>query len=229
MNLQFDSIGELEQFLMFAAHIGRAFATAPAAEHQMDQPTVSENGGSTEPESPPLGDQAGEDTDGAAAATGAPSEPVKRKRRTKAEMEAAARAVADARAADPETTEGNAAQAAPAEIPMPPADYLKQLQTEPESAESNPNPFAQAPAIQAILDAPTHAASLAAAAAAMQKPLDELPVVTSLQHLQECQQFIQKHGMPKYSESFRDGLTANIAAYTDEQRSQHVAILRAMV
>ena len=212
MNLQFDSIGELEQFLMFAAHIGRAFATAPAAEHQMDQPTVSENGGSTEPESPPLGDQAGEDTDGAAAATGAPSEPVKRKRRTKAEMiEAAA-----------------LAQAAPI-LAEATAAYAPELAQEIASAESNPNPFAQAPAIQAILDAPTHAASLAAAAAAMQKPLDELPVVTSLQHLQECQQFIQKHGMPKYSESFRDGLTANIAAYTDEQRSQHVAILRAMV
>ncbi|HWT34746.1 MAG TPA: hypothetical protein VN289_00610 [Paraburkholderia sp.] len=206
MNLQFDTLQELEQFLMFSAHIGRAFATAP-------QDTVC-----NEPLPPAdayvqAAEAMSQSLAGAPEAVEPPNaaEVPKRKRRTKAEIEADEKAAAVASAPELEPT------------PEPQAD-----------APGDGNPFAQSAATQAILEAPTHAATMAAAGEAMQRPFEEAAptptarVVESIDHLRACQAFIQKHGMPKYNESFQGGLSANIAAYTPEQRVQHVMILESL-
>ena len=238
MELKFDSISELEQFLMFSAHIGRAFAQAPQgpayeaekqapqgpayeAEKQAPQGPAYEEVKKTRHEdgsvstlsvgAPP--DMSAQDVATAIAeaievnAYGKP----KRTRRTKAEMDAA-------RAVETATQPEGRIEAA-AIIANP----------------TGTNPFAQAsPATQAILEAPNQSAAVLAGMAAMQSnPPTEEPAaparaIESIEHLRACQSFIQAHGMTKYNESFRDGLSANIAAYTPEQRAQHVAILETL-
>ena len=231
MNLQFDSIKELEQFLMFSAHIGRAFAVAPP--HAPDAAAEDRPGEVTDEVLPgeytnandliatlraPATTAQGED--GPLMADG--GTPAKRKRRTKAEIEAE-------RAAEGKTV------AALAEAAQPDISAT----TTAASAESvaTPgagNPFAVAsPATQAILEAPNQSTAILAGIAAMQTnpPVAGDPVaprvVESIEHLRACQSFIQAHGMARYNESFRDGLNANITTYTPEQRAQHVGILEA--
>lgn len=196
MNLQFDSIGELEEFLMFTAHIGRAFATAPSVA-PMNQAAVSCNEASPEPVANlSAGASIGNETDAALAATGsasatdtqgedgaAPAEAPQRKRRTKAEIEAERAAAAG-------------------EVPSAPAGM---------AATQN---VSTAP----VLDVRARAAAILADPAR----------VESIAHLRACQGFIQKHGMPKYNESFREGLNANIAVYQPDQRALHLAILESL-
>ena len=218
MELKFDSIKELEQFLMFSAHIGAAFATqtrATGVAPEMAAPYVAPRTDvaeavavqkeDTEPSVP-----IAQGEDGPLIADGgATVEKPKRTRRTKAEVEAA-------RAAEEHA--GNVADG------LSPA--------EPEATPTGANPFAIAsPATQAILEAPNQSAATLAGIAAMQtgsivEPTAAPRVIESIEHLRACQSFIQAHGMTKYNESFRDGLNANIAAYTPEQRSHHVAILK---
>lgn len=229
MELKFDSISELEQFLMFSAHIGRAFAQAPSPDKTsgMDQPTVSDNGGSTEPAAAlSVGDQAGNEAGAEVALTAddapASTDRPKRTRRTKAEMEA-------------ERAAGNA-PASSVEAAQPDISATTSAATaESASTPAGANPFAQAsPATQAILEAPNQSAAVLAGMAAMQsnpppeEPAAPVRVIESIEHLRACQSFIQTYGMTKYNESFRDGLNANIAAYTPEQRAQHVAILETL-
>jgi len=224
MNLQFDSINELEQFLMFSAHIGRAFAVAPPDARANDEPAVAvDMDGSVYPlaqaNDEPVTPAQGED--GPLMADG--GTPTKRKRRTKAEMEAE-------RAAEGKTVAASAEAAQP--------DISAMTTAAPAESAATPgagNPFAVAsPATQAILEAPNQSAATLAGIAAMQTnpPIDEPAtaprVVESIEHLRACQSFIQAHGMARYNESFRDGLNANITTYTPEQRAQHVAILETL-
>lgn len=233
MKLEFDTIGELEQFLMFSAHIGRAFATVPTpsgtgelkhdpradnvAAHVRE--TVTDNNGtSSEPAAilsagTPAGNEAG------AAATTTASAPAstdmpKRKRRTKAEMEAE-RTAASISQDDAEQAEGVGTgpdQDEPAGATMPLG-----------------NPFAMtAVAIQTAIDAQQTAASVASIADRAAAILNDPDAVESIAHLRACQGFIQKHGMPKYNESFTEGLNANIAIYSPEQRALHLAILESL-
>lgn len=203
MKFEFDSLSELEQFLMFSAHIGRAFATAPAPE----QVAMSANVPSelrTEIDKAP----------GVAAVIAAQEEAEKptRKRRTKAEIEAERAAEVPVGASVPDVT-------------VAPAETAAEQVAEPAPQG---NPFAAAPAMQAILDAPNQGAATLAAMAALNAPVVELKPIESIDHLRACQAFIQKHGMTKYNESFGGALSPNIAAYTPEQRSEHVAKLEAL-
>lgn len=51
-------------------------------------------------------------------------------------------------------------------------------------------------------------------------------VVTPFQHLTRAREFIAKHGMPKYNESFtKAGLDANVMAYSAFQRALHITAL----
>lgn len=216
MNLQFDSIDELEQFLMFSAHIGKAFTPAPSTDYPADlktEPvTLAEE---TEPAATTQGEDGPLLADG-----GTSAEPPKRKRRTKAELQAAADETARA------DGDNLAAQ-------LPPAND-DEAKAQIDAIPGTDNPFAQpSPTTQTILEAPNQSAATLAGMAAMQRPLDAEPVaapraIESIDHLRACQSFIQKHGMAKYNESFRDGLNANIAIYTPEQRAQHVGILEAL-
>ena len=225
MELRFDSINELEQFLMFSAHIGAAFATQTpqtAAIAALDAYANAGYPGAQPPADMPEGtahiaeaEVFAQGEDGPLVADGGDAKP-KRTRRTKAEMEAA-------RAADA-LAELNAGAESD---PLTPGVVGPATSPNPVDA----NPFAVAsPATQAILEAPNQSAATLAGIAAMQTaPVDEAPaaprVIESIEHLRACQSFIQEHGMTKYNESFRDGLNANIAAYTPEQRSLHVSIL----
>lgn len=252
MNLQFDSIGELEEFLMFTAHIGRAFATAP-----IDQMALSANvpqemrDALTEEQAAKIG--AGNETDavpvaaGAASVTdtqgedgalladgGASAEAPKRKRRTKAEIEAERAAASYIEVAKTTHADGSVTTTS---VGLPP-DVSPNEVTTPSG-----NPFAVAPAMQAVLDAPNQGAATLAGMAATQN-VSTAPVldvraraaailadpaqVESIAHLRACQGFIQKHGMPKYNESFREGLNANIAVYQPDQRALHLAILESL-
>lgn len=221
MNLQFDSIQELEEFLMFSAHIGRAFATQPpvgdispekiALSPKRDMPRAELEAmlarnpeGLIEPALIDHGDISAETIQQNHVEL---VDKPKRTRRTKAEMEAAR-----------------------AELSGPIDAAASVATVETASTTADANPFAIAPAMQAVLDAPNQNAATLAAMAAMQNAPAEEPavaprVIESIEHLRACQSFIQAHGMTKYNESFRDGLNANIAAYTPEQRAQHVAIL----
>lgn len=223
MNLQFDNLTELEEFLMFSAHIGRAFATQAAPDVRVkDEPADSR--------SIEEFDRAMQGEDGPILATGAaeqtPGEVIekpKRTRRTKAEIEAerAGNAVAPAEVAQPDTSGTTSVAAA-------------ESASTPAGAEPRGNPFAAAPGIQAILDAPDQSAATLAAMAALthtqrearvEQILAEGTLTDSLAHLKYCQKFIQMHGMSKYNESFVEGLKVNIADYKPEQRALHVALL----
>lgn len=222
MELKFDSISELEQFLMFSAHIGRAFAQAPTPVPEDEQLSTK----ASRPDDPPVpdADHTPEQRAVALAAMqasatdeAAQEETPKRKRRTKAEMEAE-RFAAQVQASTPDTKD---------ETSVNTTVIIDQ--------SAGANPFAQAsPATQAILEAPNQSAAVLAGMAAMQSnPPAEEPTaapreIASIDHLRACQSFIQAHGMTKYNESFQGGLNANIAAYTPEQRAQHVAILETL-
>lgn len=236
MELKFDSISELEQFLMFSAHIGRAFAQAPIpapesepspAQLAAHDETVAAVDESFTQKQNAINEEFVPETVAAQE-----EEAPRRKRRTKAEMEAD-RFAAQVKAAH---AAGNAPAATAAAAQPDTSGTTSAVVAESASTPAGANPFAVAsPATQAILEAPNHSAAVLAGMAAMQNPpVDEAPaspaprVIESIEHLRACQSFIQVHGMTKYNESFREGLNANIAAYTPEQRAQHVAILEAL-
>lgn len=121
-----------------------------------------------------------------------------RKRRTKAEIEAAA-------AAEARPEEAAALAAAVQQ------DKAAEGQTQPEGT----NPFEQA----------------AAPAADPAAPADDVPnaepdVVTPFQHLTRGREFIAKHGMPKYLETFtKAGTDPNVMGYSAYQRGLHMAAM----
>jgi hypothetical protein len=246
MKLEFDSIGELEQFLMFTAHVGKAFQSAPVepvkvtseasslADQSFAASVLAVDDG--EQSIAHRAEQDARNEEFIAANVAANAEAPKRKRRTKAEIEAE-------RAG---------------ELPNAPADGQTATSAEPSASESplssetatgtvpNGNPFAVAPTVQAVLDAPNQGAATLAAMAATQNATTapqatggtvqdraaaimlEPAAVESIAHLRACQGFIQKHGMTKYNESFKEGLNANIAAYQPEQRALHLAVLESL-
>jgi hypothetical protein len=234
MNLQFDNLAELTEFLAWV----RTFSS-PVDYHIEVSPSPGKATGASYPacdpqidalidvpkRSHPLPAANWENPEAAPAA--AP-----RKRRTKAEMEAA-------RAA--EVAEQVAA-----------ADAV-----EPE-AEPEVTPAANA-GMRAILDAPNGQAAVQAAAAVLANaaPLDEpatdtksksvhferpaaehaaswirntAAVINSLDaaaHLNACREFIAKHGMNKYQESFPlCALDTNVLGYDDKQAALHAAALQ---
>jgi len=216
VKLELNDIGELDQFMQYCVHVGRQFlqstlghtAAAAAASKSQEPRDLFVEAMAKLPDTPPedaeplsrLIEQHSENVE--------TQEPARRKRRTKAEMEAAR--------AGETTTElvATGSMDAAADI---------------AAATPVDNPFAiAATATQVILDAPAQSSSMLAGTAVMQaadKATAAPSGIESIEHLRACQSFIQTHGMTKYNESFRDGLSANIAAYTPEQRAQHVAIL----
>lgn len=175
-------------------------------------------------------------------------EPAKRKRRTKAEMEAA-------RAADATVTE--VSQGAPLTNTAQPAHAANPF----EASTSNPST-----ATQAILSAPSGQAATLAGIQAMQtspfdttattpqdgaqsadvaiastSPVDTATFIetrsleilstqteplTAVKHMHLCRDFIAKHGQAKYLEGFAlAGLPATIGTYKPEQCARHQAAL----
>lgn len=139
-------------------------------------------------------------------------EPAKRKRRTKAEMEAAKAAEAGA----PETTEvtpaGTVAQVAPENKGNPFAQ-----QTLPEGAEATGAPPKSEPA--AAADKGDYAEFLAAR-------LAERPTMEQIEHMKYARNFIGKFDLTTYNTAFEmAGLSPNVMGYTPEDCARHAATL----
>jgi hypothetical protein len=206
MKLEFDSVEDLAYFLDWAdkyrnagalGMIGVAVDTAYCASAAVDDgplPTI---------DAAALPARSAEEIEAEgrrqfAAVLQPTAEPAKRKRRTKAEIEADEKAAADAAGADLKA----ASDAGAAE---PAADAT--------GVPAGANPFEQA------VTAPAGESAAGAESG-------ESDVVTPYQHLTRAREFIAKHGMPKYNESFaKAGLDANVMGYTAYQRGVHMATL----
>lgn len=131
-------------------------------------------------------------------------EPVKRKRRTKAEIEA-------------DEAEAAIARAAAAAKAQEPTTEATETAPAASTAPEGTNPFAAA----------EPAAETPATPAAEPDAADT--TVTPFQHLTRAREFIAKHGMPKYNESFaKAGLDANVMGYSAYQRALHMDALAAL-
>lgn len=250
MELKFNDLKELDQFMQYCVHLGRQFLTSAPP---MDLPEASEpvNAGASEDN---MDHDAPYDVNGTShnelpAEAIVPTDKPKRTRRTKAETEAE-------RAGNVQTPAAAAEAARPDTSATTTAAAVESAPIQ-GGAETRGNPFAQSPSTQAILDAPNQSAATLAGMAAMRSSSDEVPaernadpivnesmpsapatraeraaalladgaLTDSLAHLKHCQKFIQVHGMSVYEKSFVDGLTPNIAVYTAEQCALHVAVM----
>lgn len=218
MNLTFDNLSELDDFLRWADlyHApGAREPDAPTARERklfaLDTVTGTDCGA-------PLTDHsdacAKEHERAYSSGDTKPAdnpEPAKRKRRTKAETEADAKAAAETPTKSITTTtytDGTTVTGS--------GEHPAQSPAQPEGT-SGANPFEQA----AHTGATTEGATNNDAGTAT-----EPEVVTPFQHLTRAREFIAKHGMPKYNESFsKAGLDANVMAYTGYQRALHLAAL----
>lgn len=259
----FASLNELKDFLAFAGYVkspamktvreGEIEITAPAGDPIWNDPVVIEQvpqdlavaatAGADKVESP----ESDRDLSGhpVAEAAAAP-EFVKRKRRTKAEIEAdkaaeaarlathnQANATADANVAE----HGAEAAAAYAKPETTPAGTTAKV-----APENTGNPFAQQalPAEgNALEEAPAEQSKAAAPADATPEQakqfeinefvaarLAERPTLEQREHLLLARTFIGKHGMPKYNESFQlVGLSPNVMLYSEADCARHAAAL----
>lgn len=245
--------------MQFACHVGAqligAQQPAPApvtADATVSvQPTVTDNGGSMEPATSSAGDPAVSDAE-EPADTGSSAAPVRRKRRTKAEMEAARAAVDTMSDKDVEWVGNSRAEATRAHAavndedieaaaPFDPISAVQAIQSQLQTHEDIARTVhADGSVTTTSVGLPPDAAPeevttplfLAQADTLQGRALMILGTepgrIESLPHLRECQAFIQKFGMPKYNESFKEGLSANITTYSPEQRALHLAILESL-
>lgn len=225
MKLEFDSVEDLDIFLNWADLYRAAGTQEPEAPQRTAVTpgerltfTVGAGGGTsgvafdTPPNVPHVSlddkapEGAGRDEGKEAPEAGKVAEPAKRKRRTKAEIDADDAAATDALAKETALAK---AQETAADAAQPAAEGAKQ----PEGT----NPFAQ-----------VAAAGTAPAEAQDSDPV-EPTIVTPFQHITRGREFIGKHGLPKYNETFvRAELDANVMAYSAEQRAKHMAVMDEM-
>lgn len=141
------------------------------------------------------------------------AEPAKRGRRTKAEIAADAKRIADSLAAN-EAADANRAEN------FEEAGKAMQKAAEGTQTPTGANPFE--------VSAPDHPHPGNETDKPAEEPNAEPDesVVTPFQHLTRAREFIAKHGMPKYNESFtKAGLDANVMAYSAFQRALHLTAL----
>lgn len=193
MQLTFDNLNELRNFIEWAGHVH--LRDVAALQVQRDTANTGDVAFDTPPAGPTLITRAeGDELNAAAVASLAGGEalqpantdgPVKRTQRTKAEIEAARKVLHDK-----------------AGLP------------------SGTNPFEQQ----------EHAADTEGPTTSDEGTAERLDtIVTPFQHLTRAREFIGKHGMPKYSESFTAaGLDPHVERYTAEQRIAHIAALDAL-
>jgi hypothetical protein len=216
MNLSFDSIDDLKQFLHWADKYSSGqeltlrlpadalkFPTLDTGEDTASAgiETKVYTDGTTATGPAPLPEQSP-----AQQAAGTP-EPTKRKRRTKAEIEA----------------DEKAAQEAAAEL----AKAQQTGQVQPEGTQGA-NPFDQ-PANAAA--APAEGAETLNGDKKPEPAADEggETVVTPFQHITRGREFIGKHGMVKYNETFAlAGVPVDVMGHTAYQRALHVAAMDEM-
>lgn len=233
MNLTFDNLQELDDFLIWVRDTGKELTAPRESINSTRSTTYTTRAPGAATTIGTLVGLAGAGASGSAGVafdtppdtrmpppvTGDPSgaalepadgpEPAKRKRRTKAEIEAAA--AAEARADEA------AALAAAAELTAYHTD--KGPVVSGEAQPGGANPFEQV----------ATAGDGAATGEGDEKAGNEPEVVTPFQHLTRAREFIAKHGMPKYNESFaKAGLDANVMGYSAYQRGLHMDALDAL-
>lgn len=224
MNLSFNNLDELQEFLDWSLRYGAAWAAtqrgprAPAPETPypaIDPSALPEAGaaGGVAFDTPPGAPLQGAVDDKPAEAPAA-NEPTKRKRRTKAEIEADEKAAAAAAAeaakgtgsVDIARVEHADGTVTTTSVGLPPDVHPSEVTTSPTGA----NPFEQA----------------ATAPATDGEPDADATVVTPLQHITRARAFIAKHQIAKYNETFaKAGTDPNVMAYTAEQRAAHMAAM----
>lgn len=211
MNLSFNNLSELDEFLQWATNYGasqtlvlKLDTSAPDTPlPTIDPSALPEAGaaGGVAFDTPPgrvnrSGDSAGEPTEAPAT-----NEPTKRKRRTKAEIEADETAAALKAKAEND-----------AKVEQDPASVT----TSPTGA----NPFEQAVTITGQTDVQVEESALTG------EPDADATVVTPFQHITRARAFIAKHQIAKYNETFaKAGTDPNVMAYTAEQRAAHMAAM----
>jgi len=213
MKLEFDSVEDLGHFLHWAATelAPRYTARGTDGSVSLTFPVLDQDAGAfglsagVAFDTPPT-------TDTQAPANAPTAEPQKRKRRTKAEIEADEKAAKGARAGE-----------IPPQDPAP-ADASG---TGPSAQPQGANPFAQAVTITGQGPVETETTSLPAGEGTGTTDGDPAEtVVTPFQHLTRAREFIAKHGMPKYNETFaKAGLDPNVMGYTAYQRGVHMATM----
>lgn len=240
MKLEFNSVGELSEFLEWSRMLGAATVrvgdvsvTDPAAS-VLSAEVLRQTADAVEPVTPGMVEQLAEleEAQGNESAPTEQPEPTKRKRRTKAEMEAA-------RAAEAKPADGFGMTSAQSEAAV--VGHSK-----PETSTANPfeasNETSASTATEAILNAPNGQAATLAGIAAMQtqSPFEPAPEaqatavalqaaqaapvivgdaatfletrslelltagepIKTVEHMHKCRDFIAKHGQAKYLESF---------------------------
>lgn len=236
MNLQFDDLIELDQFLLWVTRYG---AQAPSGYTGPPDDELSVRRDAADLEKAALAREEGFATQEEVATflAGAddpevepepPVEKPKRTRRTKAEIEAAKAALATEEAEDcADTSEVEKAQAE-AE-----AASIAAMEAGATSAPiGNPFKDAQTTTANAAVEADAKPSGVAASADAIQARVAALMADGSandpLAHLRLCSDAIRKHGISKYNETFNEELDANIPSYTPEQRALHIARIEAL-
>lgn len=214
MKIEFDSLTDLDNFFRWVAKRGApVMVQLPAAEtlSELVDEVAAEIAQLPEIEAP----KSDRDLSGppvAEMAAAAEAKPA-RKRRTKAEMEAA-------RAADAQLD--SASQTGELLSETTPAGTQAAI-----APENTANPFAQqelpadsGPAVEAT---PAPKGELIEFMAAR---LAERPEVSQIEHLNLARAFISKHGMPKYNESFAlVGLSSNVMTFGPTECAKHAAVL----
>lgn len=253
MQLTFDNLNELRNFIEWSGHIHlRDVAalqvqrdTANTGDVAFDTPQQPLTGnhvsigaglatetkiytdGTTATGTAPLPDESPAQQAAASEQTA-----TKRKRRTKAEIEADVKASIEANraanAAAEANREENGAEAAAAYAGQNAGEAAleaaRKVLHDKAGLPSGANPFGQQ----------EHTAGIEALRVLHgERPEGEASgepeVVTPFQHLTRAREFIGKHGMPKYNESFTAaGLDPNVMGYTAEQRIAHIAALDAL-
>lgn len=225
MNLTFDSIGELNQFINWATHFGREDYTpepavagvsggsgdvcaAGAGALKWEHPTTDTTGVAfdTPPSVVTTPAETGSDPVTEQATANAAEPAPRRKRRAKAEIEADNK-TAGAGHVDVARVVHEDGSVTTTSIGLPPDVNPSEV----TPAPTGTNPFEQ-PAATAAADTP--AAD------------DGDTVVTPFQHLTRAREFIAKHGMPKYNETFtKAALDANVMGYSAYQRALHMSAM----
>jgi hypothetical protein len=225
MKLEFNDLGELNAFINWATHFGREDCTPIGPRVGVDgsvgdvafgtpQRPLTVSHVSLDDKPPEDGDCRVVELPGDQQGDPAAAEPTpRRKRRTKAEIEADAKATAETPTKPITTTTYTDRTAVTGSGEHPAQSPAQQDAAQPAGA----NPFEQAVHTGATTEGATNNDEGTAT---------EPEVVTPFQHLTRAREFIAKHGMPKYNESFsKAGLDANVMAYTGYQRALHLAAL----
>lgn len=247
MRFEFNDLAELEHFIKWSGHLHlrevAAFQAASESALRLATPeTVTEASDEAAPTA--IGEDRADFNVEQPAAEKSIEEPAKRKRRTKAEIEADKAAEAQRLAANAQanaTADANLAEhGAEAAAVYAKPETTPAGTTTAVASENTGNPFAQ----QSLPPADTRTEPENPPKSALAAPpaktgnlqhdcnefvaarLQERPELDQKSHLDLARLFIGKHGMSKYQQSQElTGLSANVMVYTPADCARHAAAL----